>query len=90
MEQDFVEGDIVVSTNGHDKDRPFVIVSIDKNRYPVIIDGRYRIKSKPKNKNPKHLKKVAHDDEILHKINSPIVTDAEIYKLIKAHFKVKE
>ena len=90
MDQEFVVGDVVVSTSGHDKTRPFIVVSIDKNGYPVIIDGRYRIRSKPKCKNPKHLQKLAHDEDILKKVNSPIATDAEIYKMIKAYIQVKE
>ena len=89
METNFKVGDIVMSLSGHDQNRIFIVVGIDKNGYIAIIDGRYREKTKPKLKNPKHLKVVAHDDEILNKVNSPIVTNAEIYKLIKA-YKIKE
>ena len=89
METNFKIGDIVMSLSGHDQNRLFIITGIDKNGYLAIIDGRYREKTKPKLKNPKHLKVVAHDDELLNKINSPIVTNAEIYKLIKA-YKIKE
>ena len=90
METNFTIGDIVQSTSGHDQNRLFIVVGIDKNGYIAIIDGRYREKSKPKLKNPKHLILVAHDDFILEKVNSPIVTNAEIYKLIKAYKNVKE
>jgi hypothetical protein len=55
-----------------------------------IIDSKYRLRGNPKKKNPKHLQKVAHDDFIMQKINSPLATDAEIYKLIKAYKNVKE
>ena len=89
METDFKVGDIVQSLGGHDKNRLFIVVGIDKNGYLAIIDGRYREKIKPKLKNPKHLKVVAHDENLLEKVNSPIVTNAEIYKLIKA-YKIKE
>ena len=89
METDFKIGDIVLSSIGHDQNRLFIVVGIDKNGYLAIIDGRYREKTKPKLKNPKHLKLVAHDDKLLEKVNSPIVTNAEIYKLIKA-YKIKE
>lgn len=78
-----------MSLSGHDKNRPFIVVSIDKSGYLAIIDGRYREKSKPKLKNPKHLMKVGHDDNIIDKINSPISTNTEIYKMIKV-YKVKE
>ena len=89
METNFKVGDIVESLSGHDQNRLFIVVGIDKNGYIAIIDGRYRDKTKPKLKNPKHLKLVAHDDDLLKKVNSPIVTNAEIYKLIKA-YKIKE
>ena len=90
METNFVIGDVVESISGHDQNRLFIVVDIDKNGYIAIIDGRYRGKTKPKLKNPKHLKLVAHDDSLLEKVNSPISTNAEIYKLIKAHKNVKE
>lgn len=89
METNFKVGDIVESLYGHDQNRLFIVVGIDKNGYLAIIDGRYREKIKPKLKNPKHLKVVAHDENLLKKVGSPIVTNAEIYKLIKA-YKVKE
>ena len=37
------------------------------------------LKSQPKKKNPKHLVKITHDEQLLNKTNSPIVTNAEIY-----------
>jgi len=89
MENELNIGDIVVSLSGHDKNRPFIVVGIDKSGYFAIIDGRYREKSKPKLKNPKHLMKVGHDDDIMNKINSPVATNTEIYKMIKV-YKVKE
>lgn len=90
METNFVAGDVVKSTSGHDQNRLFIVIGIDKNGYLAIIDGKYREKSKPKLKNPKHLNFVAHDDELLEKVGSPIVTNAEIYKLIKAYKNIKE
>ena len=89
METNFVVGDVVKSTSGHDENRLFIVVGIDKNGYIAIIDGRSREKNKPKIKNPKHLSIVAHDEKLLTKVNSPIVTNAEIHKLIKA-YKIKE
>ena len=90
METSFTIGDVVISTSGHDKNRLFIVVGIDKNGYIAIIDGRYRDRTKPKLKNPKHLQLVEHDEAILAKVNSPIATNAEIYKMIKAHKKVEE
>ena len=90
METNFVVGDVVKSIGGHDKNRLFIVVGIDKNGYLAIIDGKYRDKTKPKLKNPKHLQLVAHDENILNKVNSPIATNTEIYKLIKVYKQVKE
>ena len=90
MDNNLRVGDIVISTSGHDKNKPFIIVSIDKNGNFGIIDGRYRVKSMPKMKNPKHLLFVEHNEDILNKVMSPIVTDAEIFKMIKVYKKVKE
>ena len=90
METNFMVGDVVKSLSGHDQNRLFIVVGIDKNVFIDIIDGRYREKSKPKLKNPKHLVKVAHDDNIIERVNSPIATNAEIYKLIKAYKNIKE
>ena len=87
MDNEFSVGDIVKSLSGHDKNRLFVVTGIDKNGYLAIIDGRYRTMDKPKSKNPKHLIKVGHDDEIIKKVNSSIATNAEIYKMIKVYLK---
>ena len=90
MDNKFTVGDIVVSLSGHDKNRPFIIVTIDKNGYCAIIDGKYRLKDKPKFKNPKHLKIVAHDEDILSKVMSTLSTNTEIYKMIKVYKEIKE
>ena len=90
MDKEFSVGDIVMSLSGHDKCQPFIVVSIDKKGYCAIIDGRYRLKNEPKNKNPKHLKFVAHSAELLNKVLSPLTTNAEIYKLIKVYKQIKE
>ena len=90
MDNQITVGDIAISLSGHDKYQPFIVISIDKNGYFGIIDGRYRLKDKPKYKNPKHLKIVAHSEEILNKVLSPLSTNAEIYKKIKVYKEVKE
>lgn len=90
MDNEFIVGDVVKSCSGHDKERLFIVVSIDKNGYLAIIDGRYREKINPKRKNPRHLIKVAHDDKIVEAIKSPIVTNKEIYNMIKVYNTIKE
>ena len=90
MDNNFAIGDVVISLSGHDKYKPFIVVGLDKLGNPVIIDGRYRLRSKPKTKNPKHLKKVEHNDDLLKLVMSPLSTDAEIYKKIKLYKEIKE
>ena len=90
MENNFLIGDVVLSLCGHDKNRLYVVVGIDKINEIVIIDGKYHLKDNPKKKNPKHLQKVAHDDFIIEKVNSSTATNAEIHKLIKAYKQIKE
>ncbi len=85
MNSEFIAGDIVKSLKGHDKNKVFIVLSIDKNGYIAIIDGRTRIRDKIKMKNPKHLIKIAHDEEILKKANSTICTEREIYNAIKKY-----
>ncbi len=90
MENNFIIGDVVLSLCGHDKNRLYVVVGIDKTDKIVIIDGRYHLRSNPKKKNPKHLLKIAHDYFIIERVNSNNATDAEIHRLIKAWKKIEE
>ena len=90
MEENLVVGDVVISNFGHDQNHLFIVISIDKNGFLYIIDGKYRKKDSPKKKNPKHLTKLANDLNILNKVNSPLSTNAEIYKMIKVYKNVKE
>ena len=89
MDNEFLVGDLVQSTFGHDKNKIFIVVSIDKNGYLAIINGRRRKKQNPKLKNPKHLLKLGHNEDVLKLVNSPNVTNAEIFKKIKKTF-IKE
>ena len=87
MEHSFALGDIVKPTSGHNKNRTFLVVAIDKKNYIAIIDGRSRKKDNPKLKNPKHVEFIDHSDELLKKFNTPTVTDTEIYNQLKKFIK---
>ncbi len=86
MNNKFRVGDIVKSASGHDKNRLFVVISIDKNGFLGIIDCKHRTKSNPKRKNPKHLVKLGHNEKVIEKLNS-YATNKEVYKLIKSTIK---
>ena len=47
-------GQIVLSTQGHDKGQAFVVVGFERNKV-LVVDGKYRLLNKPKPKNPVHL-----------------------------------
>lgn len=51
-----IEGLIVKSIAGHDKDEYFVITGIIDLKFVLIADGRQRKLLKPKRKSIKHLK----------------------------------
>ncbi len=82
MDSIFKPGDIVKSVSGHDKNKIFLVVSIDKNGYLAIIDGKVRKKEKPKLKNPKHVTKLGEDLNLIKKYKSNLTTNAEMHKLI--------
>ena len=48
-------GRVVLSKQGHDKGRAFVVVGLVDDRYVLIADGDTRKLSKPKKKQAKHL-----------------------------------
>ena len=49
-------GRVVVSTQGHDKGRAFLIVALIDERHVLIADGDTRKLTKPKKKQTKHLR----------------------------------
>ncbi len=87
MDNKLIVGDIVVSKLGHDKNKPFIVVAVDNFGFVDIIDGKCRVKEKPKKKNPKHLEKVAHSDDIIEKLKLVTTTNSELNKLIKTQIK---
>jgi len=49
------EGRVVVSTQGHDRGRRFLVIGIVDERYVLIADGNTRKLDRPKKKQAKHL-----------------------------------
>ena len=47
--------DVVISRNGRDKDKFFVIIAKEEN-YSFLVDGKRRKLEKPKRKKDKHVK----------------------------------
>jgi ribosomal protein L14E/L6E/L27E len=53
-------GRAVVSTQGHDKGRAFVVVKVLDERYVLLSDGDTRKLERPKKKQLKHLRVAPH------------------------------
>ena len=49
-------GEVVFSAAGHDKERFYAVVEVDRDGCCRIADGRRRGLGSPKRKNPKHLR----------------------------------
>ncbi|MBQ7977955.1 MAG: KOW domain-containing RNA-binding protein [Clostridia bacterium] len=60
----FELGQVVLSTQGHDKGKSYVVVKVEDERV-LVCDGTYKCIKNPKRKNPNHLKTTAVVDEIL-------------------------
>lgn len=50
-------GDVVLSREGRDKGRAFVVFEVIDSDYVLLVDGRLRTLDRPKKKKRRHLKK---------------------------------
>ena len=85
-------GDIVLSTNGRDKDNYFLVVKV-QNGYAFISDGKIRKVTALKKKNIKHLRSVkfAVLKDIANCIeNGQLVGNKRLNRLIKAKIQNKQ
>lgn len=76
---DIYPGRIVVSTAGRDKDRYFVVLSVE-NEYCYLADGKVRKVDMPKKKKIKHLRVT---EFFLNEIAEQTVTNSMIKRLIR-------
>ena len=77
------KADIVLSLNGRDKDKRFLVVQV-QGEYSLLVDGKGRRVDKPKRKKNKHLKLLdKYDGFIAEKIlNNEKVTNNEIRRAL--------
>lgn len=82
---DIYPGRIVVTTAGRDKDRYFVVLSVD-NGYCFLSDGKVRKVDMPKKKKIKHLRVTEFFlEEIAEMLNAEqTVTNSRIRKCLRA------
>jgi len=78
------QADIVISTAGREKGKPFLVYAADEN-HVFLVDGRYRKLEHPKCKNKKHVCFASKSDEwIEQKFKQGDVTNRDIRSLLKA------
>ena len=83
--QEFVVGDLVVSTAGHDMGQFYVIVDIIDKTYVALADGKNKPITSPKKKKIKHILSLdCRDVDFEQKISKKDVdSNAYIKKILK-------
>ena len=83
--QEFVVGDLVVSTAGHDMGQFYVIVDIIDKNYVALADGKNKPITSPKKKKIKHILSLdCRDVDFEQKISKKDVdSNAYIKKILK-------
>lgn len=56
MKNEWQKGSVVVSTQGYDKGKVYIVLKANENR-ALLVDGNKRLLQNPKPKNLKHLRK---------------------------------
>jgi len=82
--------DIVISINGRDTGRKFIVIETDEI-YSMIADGKYRKLEKPKKKKNKHIKfEQKSDTSITNKLTQgEKITNNEIRRFLASHNKTQ-
>lgn len=77
---DFTQGRVVLSKQGRDKGRYFIIFEVVSDDFLLVVDGDLRKLNKPKLKRKKHLKALPYmADSFLEKIkNKTHILDSDI------------
>lgn len=83
--QEFVVGDLIVSTAGHDMGQFYVIVDIIDKNYVALADGKNKPITSPKKKKIKHILSLdCRDVDFEQKISKKDVdSNAYIKKILK-------
>lgn len=76
----FEAGRIVISKQGRDKERLFVVYEVVNNEFVLLVDGDLRKIEKPKLKKTKHLKASPYiANDFLRKLNNKMnILDSDI------------
>lgn len=78
-------GGICISTQGRDKDRYYVIVSVEKDGTVLVTDGNFKRLAAPKRKNVRHLRLLPEKAESIAAkfLAGEKVFDTEIFSALK-------
>lgn len=81
---EFVQGMFARSLAGHDKNKLYVITSVE-GEYIYLVDGKIRTIDRPKKKKKKHVQIDSHISEVIkQKISSGVkLRDEDIKRAIK-------
>ena len=80
------QGDLVVSTAGRDKEKSFLVISVN-DKIAYVVDGRERKTVNPKKKNVKHLEKFSNVSiiELAEKIKNGVpIGNERVYRIVRA------
>jgi len=85
-----VKADIVISINGRDKDKRFIVIG-SEDEYSLIADGKGRRYEKPKRKKNKHLRFENKADSLIAEklIGGEKVTNNEIRRYLAEYAATK-
>jgi len=80
-----VVGGICQSTQGRDKDRYYVICSVQNDGLVLVVDGNFKKLAEPKKKNVKHLRLLPDRAEAIGAklLDGRQVFDSEVYSALK-------
>ena len=78
-------GDLVLSRQGRDHGRNFMVVEVIDENYVLIADGKLRPLEKPKKKKVKHLEYAGKADEsIVTEFSKKELTNPQLKKMLKS------
>lgn len=88
MQNNFPLGQIVQSIGGRDKGQYYIVVGHSANRV-LVVDGKYKLLIKPKQKNIVHLKRInVNDNEIATKLaQGKKINDSMVYHTLYEYQK---
>ncbi len=77
-------GQLVYSLAGRDKGKNYFVLKVLDRRFVLVVDGRYRLLSKPKKKNVLHLQRFNYlSGKFAEQLESGKITDSQVAYMLK-------